>query len=217
MKPREAKRRHRVPRNHNQMPDDEGSDQDIAGVVIEELQESQQSSGRGGEVADDVNEDSQTNLLMRPGGTSGSEGGLRLDSNAGADDEEIGIVEQQDHLPGLLPKKKPGRVEPAGLGAEVPSKTRFAGVHQNFTEDQEYNMHPPTAMPTADLPARMGSVDFEPKSTRNTTFLGGIFDTVKMKMSQTGFRKIMPKSDDEEDVHQFELQQLMDLPDGILR
>ena len=213
MKPREAKRRPRVPKNHNQMPDDEGSDEDIAGVVVEALQESQQSSGRGGRVA----QDSQTNLLMRPGGTGGSEAGLRLDSNAGADDEEIGIVASQDHFPGLLPKKKPGRVEPAGSGAEVPSKTRFAGVHRDFTEDQDYNMYPPTAMPAADLPTRMRSVDFEPKSTRNTTFLGGIFDTVKMKMSQTGFRKIMPKSDDEEDVHQFELQQLMDLPDGILR
>lgn len=105
-------------------------------------------------------------------------------------------------------------MEPAGLGPEVPSKTRFAGLHRNFTEDQDL----PTAMPTADLPARMGSVDdFEPRSTRNTTFLGGIFDTVKMKMSQTAFRKIMPKSDDEDDVHQFELQQLMDLPDGLLR
>ena len=61
------------------------------------------------------------------------------------------------------------------------------------------------------------SGDFEPRSTRNTTFLGGIFDTVKMKMSQSAFRKIMPKSDDEDDVHQFELQQMMDLPDGILR
>ena len=61
------------------------------------------------------------------------------------------------------------------------------------------------------------SGDFEPISTRNTTFLGGIFDTVKMKMSQSAFRKIMPKSDDEDDVHQFELQQMMDLPDGILR
>jgi len=40
---------------------------------------------------------------MRPGvmgvnDVSGSDGaGLRMDSNAGADDEEIGIVEQQNH------------------------------------------------------------------------------------------------------------------------
>mgnify|MGYP006109487343 CR=1 FL=1 len=200
------------------MPDDEEAGQDISGVVIEELEESGQSSARGGGVAQARMQDSQAVLLMRPEGASGSEGGLQMDSNAGGDDEEIGIVEQQEHFPGLMAKKKQklftGRVEPAGLGPEVPSKTRFAGLHRNFTEDQDL----PTAMPTADLPMRTGSADdFEPSSTRNTTFLGGIFDTVKMKMSQTAFRKIMPKSDDEDDVHQFELQQLMDLPDGLLR
>lgn len=47
--------------------------------------------------------------------------------------------------------------------------------------------------------------DFDPaRGSKSTTFFGGIFDKVKMQMSQTAFR-IMPKSDDEADLNQFEL------------
>ena len=84
-------------------------------------------------------------------------------------------------------------------GALVPHKQKFRAPAKNFKEDLQE------------------TADFEPaRGSKSTTFLGGIFDKVRMQMSQSAFR-IMPKSDDEADLHQLELQRMMDLPDGILR